>query len=324
MIEEKTHKTAALLLGAALSDLMPQGFLLKSGGVGPFFYYDIVLGESLPDVMLPHLENRMKEIQSKNPEIKIHEMVPSNAGEFFRHHRRFYPAHFVKQSKDPLVRVAQLDAFIDLAEGEYLKELGSLSSFRLNGVEKRPPLAYRKEQKQVYRVKGQCGDGVEVDPYALGEEMGLFEVQRYREDYLEKVHLRWRSKGEEVLHRLYLKWREVLLKEGFEIVSGGLLDTGASAEFFIEEGHRFDRVRLHCLEEELEGIKEKCEGIVERLSLVEPQETFLSVRKNQGFYRIEYSIFPSMEQMILEVLEDSEKDLSQKKELLAIVALCDE
>ena len=321
----KKRHTAAALLGAALSDLIPQGFLLKSGGKGSTFYYDIVLGESLSPVMLPHLENRVKELISKNHLIKVHEMIPSNAYEFFQSRRRYYPAQFVRKAEAPLVKVVQIDAFIDLVDGEFLERTQALSSFHLTGVEERPPLLYRKDKKQVFRVMGQLDDAQAIDPFELGQELGLFDVKiSRRDDFLEEIQLQWRKEGEALLFRLYQKWREVHLKEGFEIVIGGPLKEGRFAEFFFEKGHHYDRVTTHCMEEEKEAAIQKSLRIIEALSLVPQKNPFLTVRKNRESITIEHSAFPSVEQMITQVLEDPEKDLSQKKELLGMITVCNE
>jgi len=331
---------------------------LKGGAAGSTFYYDIVMGETLSEVMLPHLENRMREIASKDHPVKIHEMMPSNALEFFRHNRRYYPAHFVQQSQGPLVQVVQIDAFIDLVEGEFLEKTGELGPFKLIKIEERLPLRFRKQEKLVYRVIGQLEEGEKspVDAIKLGEELGFFDVSISRgADFLEKNNLCWRKKGEALFFQLYEKWRNVHLKEGFELVFGGALSVGLSAEFFLTKDCHSDLVTTICLEKDLLRSLQKCMKIVEELSLIEGkwsgsgpemfQETFralglewkkgkeirierkgsfLTVRKNKGFYRIVHSVFPSMQQMVLHVLEDSEKDLSQKKELLSIVAVCDE
>ena len=351
-------QTATAVLGAALSDLIPQGYLLKGGVAGSIFYYDIVMGETLSEVMLPHLENRMREIASKDHAIKIHEMVPSNALEFFRHNRRYYPAHFVQQAQGPLVQVVQIDAFIDLVEGEFLGKTGELGPFKLMKIEERLPLRFRKQEKLVYRVIGQLevGEKIPVDPFKLGEELGLFDVSITRgADFLEKNNLCWRKRGEALFFRLYEKWRKAHLKEGFELIVGGALSAGLSAEFFLSKDSHSDLATTVCLEKDLLPSLQKCMKIIEELSLIEGtwsgtgpetlQETFrelnlewkkgkeikierkgsfLTAQKNKGFYTIVHSVFPCMQQTVLNVLEDSEKDLSQKKELLSIVAVCDE
>ena len=174
-------------------------------------------------------------------------------------------------------------------------------------------------------------------------------------DFLEKNNLSWRKKGEALFFHLYEKWRNVHLKEGFELVSGGALSAGLSAEFFLTKDCHSDLATTICLEKDLLRSLQKCMKIVEELSLIEGkwsgsgpekfQETFqalrlewkkgkevrierkgsfLTAQKNKEFYRIVHSVFPCMQQMVLHVLEDSEKDLSQKKELLSIVAVCDE
>ena len=322
------------------------------------FYYDIVMGETLAEVMLPHLENRMREIVSKDHPVKIHEMLPSNAIEFFRHHRRYYPAHFVQQARGSLVQVAQIDAFIDLVEGEFLEKTGELSSFKLIKIEKRLPLRFRKQEKLVYRVIGQLASGekIPVDPFKIGEDLGLFDVSISRgADFLEKNNLCWRKQGEALFFQLYKKWRKVHLKEGFELVIGGALTEGLSAEFFLAKDCHSDLVTTVCLEKDLLPSIQKCMKIIEKLSLVESKwsgsgpkafqetfralglewkkgkevrierkESFLTVRKNKGSYTIVHSVFPCMQQLVLHVLEDNKKDLSQKKELLSIVAACDE
>ncbi|MCB1107999.1 MAG: hypothetical protein KDK76_07890 [Chlamydiia bacterium] len=321
---KQTLQTAVAILGVALSDLVPQGFLLKGGARGETFYYDIVLGETLSEEMVPHLENRMKEIVKRNDSIKVHEMIPSNARELFRHHRRFYPTFFAEKSQEPLLQVVQIDPFVDLVEGNCLSHTGDLPSFKLTGIEERPELVYKKSPKKVYRVLGRIGEKRECDPLKLGEELGLFHAKIVRgKDYLEHVHLAWTGKGEALFFQIYEKWRYVHLKAGYELVIGG--EEPPCAEFFSDKKKHYDRCLTKCLEKDLTKTLEHIQNIIASLIPEKvKQRSILNVRKNQGSCMIEHSVFPSVEQMIFDILEDSEKDLSQKKELLGTIADCDE
>jgi len=347
--------TAAEVLGAALSDLLPQGFLLKGGVYGSTFYYDIVLSETLSGVMLPHLESRMRDIVQQKHPIKVHEMIPSNAIGFFRHHRRYYPACFMEGVKDPLVQVIQIDAFVDYVEGEFLGNTEGLERFKLLKIEERPELIHRGQSKRVYRIIGDIQEKKPFqDPLKIGEELGLFQASLSRgKDYLEKVHLSWSAKGEALFFRIYKRWRRLHRDAGFELVIGGgdISKPGCFAEFYSTG----DRATTICLEKDLITSLQKRMALIEQLVPLEgewqgvgPEEhqetfrelglewkrgkevkierlgSFLSARKNKEFYTIVHSAFPSVERVINLILEDQEKDLSQKKELLSRIADCDE
>ena len=312
--------TAAFLLGAALSDLIPQGYILECGERGNLFYVDIVMGESLHRAFLAHLERRMRELISKNMAIKVHEMIPSNAAEFLKSKKRFYPALRLNNHPQPLVKVAAIDSFIDLVEGDLLETTGACTFDRLTSIEERLPLFFRKVKKEVYRIQGRLNELPILDPYLLGEEIGLFEVNRARnEHFLEDQKICFKGSGEALHYRLYQKWREIHLSEGYELTVGGLLDRAPSATFSFENGQVHDYASWPCSREEETDRIERSEKIIERLKLHPKAPYQIETKKMRGGLQVIHSVFLSIEKMVLQVLEDPEKDLSQKKELLGIV-----
>ncbi|MCB1071733.1 MAG: hypothetical protein KDK96_01380 [Chlamydiia bacterium] len=227
------RRTAAEILAAAVSEHDHKAFAIKGGETPWGFYYDFIFMNPFSKEMLPLIEEKMWKIAADNEEIKMHEMIPSNAAEFMRHNRRPYPAHFVQTCHDPIVQVVQIGAFVDHVHGSLLKKTGGLKAFKLLKLEQRPDLYFKGDKKLVYRITGVADESkdalkafmkkykawIGIDHLTIGEKLDLFQIDLGRgEDYFETARIYWKKEGEALLHRMYSFWREEHLKEGFELV----------------------------------------------------------------------------------------------------------
>lgn len=227
------RRTAAEILAAAVSEHDYKTFVIKGGETPWGFYFDFIFVNPFSKEMLPHIEEKMRKIAADNVEIKMHEMIPSNAVEFMRHNKRPYPAHFVQICHDPLVQVIQIGTFVDHVQGTFLRKTGDLKAFKLLKIEQRPDLYFKGDKKSVYRITGVADESkdalkafmkqykswIGVDHLAIGEKLNLFEIDLSRgEDYFETARIYWKKEGEALLHRIYSFWREEHLQEGFELV----------------------------------------------------------------------------------------------------------
>ena len=230
------RRTAAVVLAAAITDYIPQAYKVKGGSTPWGFYYDFIMHTPPSKEIFPLIEERMHHILSKEQGIKVHEMISSNAGDFLKHHRHFYGAHFAETSSSPFVQVFQMGEIIDYVEGNCLSTYRDLKIFKLLGISVRPDLKYRGTCKKVYRIFGtaasqkedlksllRCrGKWWEQSHLQQGEDRGLFRVHLKRGvDHVERATIYWRDAGEKVLHGLKELWRKEYRKEGFELVSTG-------------------------------------------------------------------------------------------------------
>ena len=228
------RRTAAEMLGAAVSDHDPKTFVIKGGETPWGFFFDFIFVNPFSREMIPLIEERMRKIAVDDLEIKTHEMIPTNAAEFMRHNRRFYPAHFVEACHDPLVQVIQMGTFVDPVHGTVLKRTGEIKAFKLLQIEQRPDLYFKGDKKRVFRINGVADESKEalktfmkrykawigVDHLSIGEKLNLFQIDLGRnEDYFETAQVYWKQEGEELLHKIYLYWREEHIKERFELVA---------------------------------------------------------------------------------------------------------
>lgn len=230
------RRTAAVVLAAAITDYVPQSHKVK-GGITPWgFYYDFIMHTPPSKEIFPLIEERMHHILSKEQEIQVHEMISSNAGDFLKHHRQFYAAHFAETASTPFVQVFQMGEIIDYVEGNCLSTSRDLKVFKLLDISVRPDLKYRGTCKKVYRILGTAasqkgdlkslmrhrGKWWEQGHLLWGEERGLFRLHLKRgADHIERASIYWRDEGEKVIHGLKELWRREYLKENFELVSTG-------------------------------------------------------------------------------------------------------
>jgi len=230
---DQIRRSAAEILASAVSDHDFKTFVIKGGETPWGFYFDFIFINPFSKEMLPLIEERMRKIAADNHEIKVHEMIPTNAAEFMRHNRRPYPAHFVENCHDPLVQVIQIGSFVDHVHGTFLKRTGELKAFKLLKLEQRPDLYFKGDKKEVYRISGVADESKEalkaflkenkewigVDHLEIGEKLDLFQVNLVRdEDYFEMARIFWKKEGEALLHKIYSYWREEHIKDGFELV----------------------------------------------------------------------------------------------------------
>ncbi|MDJ0651474.1 MAG: hypothetical protein QNJ27_00440 [Simkaniaceae bacterium] len=230
------RRTAAEVLAAAISVHDCKTFVIKGGEMPWGFYFDFIFVNPFSKQMLPHIEEKMRKIVADNVEIKMHEMLPSNAAAFMRHNKRPYPAHFVQSCHDPLVQVIQIGAFVDHVQGSFLRKTRDLKAFKLLKIEQRPDLYFKGNKKGVYRIVGVADESkdalkafmkkykswIGIDHLTIGEKLNLFEIDLSRgEDYFEAARIYWKKEGEALLYRIYSFWRQAHLKEGFEIVRTG-------------------------------------------------------------------------------------------------------
>ena len=407
---DQIHQTAAEILACALSEIIPETFLIKGGECISGFYYDCIFPDSFSKEMFPLIEERMWKIISENIEIKIHEMIPTNAAAFLKHHRRIYPSYFVENIKDLFVKILQIGSHVDHVQGSFLEKTGDLGAFKLLKLERRPDLLFKGKLKKVHRILGVADNSKQElkallkkkdifqNHLASGEALNYFKMECLRrKDYLEEARLFWLSEGEALLYRMYDMWRTSHLNQRFELVKTEgkdvdaahkklyeLLDKdrGDQPTYFAEyrfpenEGEmdpihgfltlkncHYDRAHIFCKQKDLieilqktlkflsqipkmfslgsslevhypsehqeifqklgiEGNKwEEKEGRIEYMLIDSHGKKwkgpFLTLSRQREIYVIKQSIFPSVEKMLALVLEDKEKDLSQKKELLS-------
>lgn len=226
-------RTAAEVLAYAVSEFDCKTFVIKGGATPCGFYYDFIFVNPFKEDLLPLIEERMRKIVADDEEIKIHEMIPMSAASFMRHNRRPYAAHFVEISPDPLVQVVQIGSFVDHVHGSFLKRTGELKALKLLKLEQRSDLYFKGEKKRVLRISGVAAESKEalkasikknkpwfgITHIEVGNKMGLFEVDVNRnEDYFEMARFYWTAQGEALFYNIYNFWRELHLKEKFELI----------------------------------------------------------------------------------------------------------
>ena len=152
------RQTLAEILAAAVLQLHPDTYLL-GGKITPFgFSYDFIFKYPFCEEMLVFVEERMRQLIQKGGTIKLHEMVPKNAAEFLKHHRRNDRSSLAHSSHKELVYVYQLGDFVDLVSLPCVEDLSRLGVFKLLKISQRAPYFFQKKERHVWRLTGAAFD----------------------------------------------------------------------------------------------------------------------------------------------------------------------
>ena len=250
------QRAAASLLASVVSLICPGVFPIEGREEAVGFSYDFVFTKPFSKDLFPFLEQTIKGFVGKNIKIKMLEMMPKNACDFFRYKKRYYPSFFAKQTTEPLVSIFQMGDFVDLTIPPYPDTTLEIGKVKLDSISKRPPIIFRKNQHEVTRIYGCAFPQLKFsnksitikeareknDHRFIGEEIGLFTIQKERaSDCHEKHSCFWHGKGEEVLYQLSALWRRCYLKRNFELILGGDFSP------YIQENSRFAKLGVPVL-----------------------------------------------------------------------------
>lgn len=208
---------AVEILAAAAVELFPGTLLVDGGATALGFYYDFQFPFSFQKEFCHLIEERMRAIIKERRELRLLEMVPSNAASFLEHRKQPLRAQKARMAKDPLVALVQMGEFVDLCNPACLSYEGELafkiqeaypvpgtSTIRMVGTAFPDKQELKKFLKEAPPFEGR-------DHLQLGEELDLFHV--------EEAGCFWHPKGEVLRQTLLDFWKKELTIQGFDFVS---------------------------------------------------------------------------------------------------------
>lgn len=208
--------SAAVLLAAVTSDLLPDAVFVAAGATQRYFFCDFSVPSTAFDQLLPFIEERMRLVFREGRSVRTLEMVPSNAMGLLRSRGLVALAEQVGSSEEKLIELIQLGDFA--APFPFaLPAVFSASHFRL--IE-----AFSIGSSQV-RVVGVAGDKQEVKALlkqplpssfahrCLIETQELFTYLPPEEAWV------WRPKGEKLRAEWIEWWKQTCAQHAVSVIA---------------------------------------------------------------------------------------------------------
>lgn len=246
------HSTAHLM-AAAVCELYPGTEYAIGPSIEDGFYYDFLLpeGKRFAEEDLPPVEERMREIQARNPAFVRSEVSREEALEEFRRRQQRFKVEIIEGlAEGEVISCYRTGEFFDLCRGPHVPEAKAINSFKLL----HPAGAYwhgDEHQPMLQRIYGTAWNrSQDLDSYLerlamardrdhrrLGRELDLFSFS----DQLGGGLVLWHPKGAVIRTAIEDYWREQHRRGGYQLVYTPhlarelLWETSGHLGFFAEE-----------------------------------------------------------------------------------------
>jgi len=254
------NQTAALLMAAAVTELFPGALLVGGQGTSDRFFYDFEFPFDFQENFICMIEERMRMIIREKREIRLLEMVPSNASVMLRHHGQPLLAESVLELRRALVEMCQIGPFICYSPHPVLSEV-TIPFFKLlefsplgkRGV--RIVGAAATEKEELKRLAKQPSSSSRCH-LKVGSELKMFTALDV------EGHMIWHPRGELLRQRLIQWWKEEHVKQKFSFITSPAAFIGSGGEGSLTLAHKeyffqFGTARL--AEVALVSTPEKCD-----------------------------------------------------------------
>ena len=126
--------SSAHLLAQAVKDLFPHARLAIGPPIEDGFYYDIDVGRPLGPEDLQRVEERMRELASRDQPIERVEIPREEAVRLYREMGETYKLELLEEISDPRVSFYRQDGFLDMCRGPHLPRTGLIRAIKLLSV----------------------------------------------------------------------------------------------------------------------------------------------------------------------------------------------
>lgn len=240
---EILRHSASHLMAQAVKEIFPEAKL----GIGPAtaegFYYDFDLPRPLTQEDLIAIEEKMKEIASRDQPFQREEIKREEALELFQRLNEDFKVELLQELPEETVSLYRVGEFVDLCRGPHAPSTGYLKHFKLlsvagaywRGDEKRPML------QRIYGTAFPTKEGLEQylhlleeaqrrDHRRLGKELEIFSI----EDISGAGLVIWHPKGA-ILRRIIEDFDvQEHLRRGYNLVTSPHI---AKSDLYRVSGH---------------------------------------------------------------------------------------
>jgi threonyl-tRNA synthetase len=222
---KKYWHTTSHIMAQAVKRIFPEVKL----GIGPSiekgFYYDFYINKTFSPEDLQKIEKEMEKIIKENYPIERIEKTKKEAKEILKDEP--FKLEILNEIKDDMVSFYRQGEFMDLCEGPHLNSTGEIKFFKLisvsssywRGDEK------RESMQRIYGISFETKEELENylkfleeakerDHRILGKKLDLFSIHPEYGPGL----IFWHPKGAIIRKIIEDFWKEVHLKNGYEIV----------------------------------------------------------------------------------------------------------
>jgi len=187
---ETLRHSCSHVMAQAVKELWPEVKL----GIGPSiedgFYYDFDKEEPFSDTDLASIEQKMREIISKNEPFIREELSKEKALDLFKNLKEDYKIELIQRIPDDKVSIYKTgERFTDLCRGPHVKSTGEIKAFKLlsvagaywHGIETNPMLqriygTCFESQKELEEYLKNLEEAKTRDHRKLGPELGFFDI----------------------------------------------------------------------------------------------------------------------------------------------------
>jgi threonyl-tRNA synthetase len=233
------NQTAAILIGAAVTELFPGALIVGGQGTPERFFCDFAFPFEFQPDFLNLIEERMRLIIREKREVRLLEMMPSNAASMMRHRGQPLAADALLDVQRAVVEMCQIGEFAAYSPFPFLQEL-TIPFFKLlEGF----PLGIAG--KKVIRIVGAAT--LEKDvlkaiskelPLSSRSHLTLSQEMEMLKPLSEEGFWLWLPKGEALRQSLIRLWEEEHIKQNFHFVSSPAAFIGDGGEGSVTWAHR--------------------------------------------------------------------------------------
>ncbi len=240
---EILRHSASHIMAQAIKELFPGTKLAIGPAIEDGFYYDFDLPRPIKPEDLPSIEERMREIASRDLPFERKEISRKEAIAIFKERGETYKVELLGEIGEETITVYQNGDFLDLCRGPHLPSTSHLRIFKLLSVagaywrgDERNPMLQRiygtawATQEELNRHLWKLEEAARRDHRRLGKEMDIFSTH----PHIGAGLILWHPAGSMIRHQVELFWKEEHLKRGYELVYTPHL---ASEEIYKISGH---------------------------------------------------------------------------------------
>lgn len=270
------NQTATVLMAVAVTELFPGALIVGGQGTATYFFYDFVFPFDFEPHFLSLIEERMRMILREKRELRLLEMMPSNAASMMTHSGQPLAAALLMRADKTTVEMCHIGGSAVYSPVPVLKELVIPFFKVLEGFELRIP------EKKVIRIVGAATFQkdllkkiAKLPSVGLRSHLNLAQKMEMLEPLSDPGFWLWLPRGERFRRKLVRFWEEEHEKQNFNIISSPTALMEGGGEAALSDCHREIFLRLRKQKTAEVALLLASEHVDPALGLFSPQASFV-------------------------------------------------